>query len=36
MKTMDVCYFKRDFSWDVDIEEMYFSMDGYEFSWSEV
>ena len=32
---MDVCYFERDFPWDVDIEKMYFSMDGYKFSWSE-
>ncbi len=28
-------YFERDFPRDVDVEEMYFSMDGYELSWSE-
>jgi hypothetical protein len=32
MKTMDVRYFERDFPWDVDVEEMYFSMNGYKFS----
>jgi hypothetical protein len=32
MKTMGVRYFERDFPWDVDIEEMYFSMSGYKFS----
>jgi hypothetical protein len=29
---MDVRYFELDFPWDVDVEEMYFSMNGYKFS----
>jgi hypothetical protein len=30
---MGVRHFERDFSWDINVEEMYFSMDGYELSW---
>ncbi len=29
---MDVRYFELDFPWDVDVKEMYFSMNGYKFS----
>ena len=35
MKTLDVLYFERDFPWDVDVEEMHFSMSGYKFSYNE-
>jgi hypothetical protein len=31
MKAMNVRYFERDFPWNVDVEEVYFSMNGYEF-----
>ena len=35
MATMDVRHLELDFPRDVDVEKMYFSMNGYELSWSE-
>jgi hypothetical protein len=32
---MDVRYFELDFPRDVDVEEMYLSMNGYKLSWGE-
>lgn len=32
---MDVRHFELDFPWDVDVEKMYFPMNGHELSWSE-
>ena len=34
-KTMDVRHFELDFPRDVDVEKMYFSMNGHELSWGE-
>ena len=28
-------YFKRYFSWNVDVEEVHLSMSGHEFPWNE-